>query len=139
MSPLKIFHVPGTRSVRPIWLCKELDLPFDPIVIPFDKSFRFSEEWLKINPVGKVPAMQDGELTMFESGAMVQYLVDKYGAGRLQPETGTLRHAEYLQWAWFAEATMARVRDLLPGRASFHATIPHQERIIPLTRGNISI
>ena len=45
---------------------------------------------------------------MFESGAMVQYLLDRYGEGRLQPEPGTAEHALYLQWCWFAESTFAR-------------------------------
>ena len=52
--------------------------------------------------------MSDGDLVMFESGAMVQYLVDRYGNGKLQPEIGTADHALYLQWSWFAEATFSR-------------------------------
>ena len=52
--------------------------------------------------------MLDGDLTMFESGAMVQYILDRYGNGALQPQPGTPEHALYLQWSWFAEATFAR-------------------------------
>ena len=52
--------------------------------------------------------MLDGDLTMFESGAMVQYILDRYGDGRLQPTPGTPEHALYLQWSWFAEATFSR-------------------------------
>jgi glutathione S-transferase len=64
-----------------------------------------------MHPVGKVPVLVDEGLQMFESGAMVQYLIDRYGGdGRpvLQPEHGTAEHALYLQWAWFAESTFAR-------------------------------
>ncbi len=105
---MKIFHVPGTRSLRVLWVCEELKLLYEIETISFSAEYRESSEWRKINPVGKVPAMIDGDLTLFESGAMVQYLLDRYGEGKLQPKPGTNQHALYLQWSWFAEATFAR-------------------------------
>ncbi|MEO2175539.1 MAG: glutathione S-transferase family protein [bacterium] len=105
---LKIYHVPGTRSVRVIWLCEELQVPYEVETISFAQEFRSSPAWRKMNPVGKVPVMTDDALTMFESGAMVQYILDRYGEGQLQPEAGTSEHALYLQWSWFAESTFAR-------------------------------
>ena len=105
---ITIYHVPGTRSVRPIWVCEELDIEYETITVDFSVEYRKSAEWRKLNPVGKVPAMTDGELKMFESGAMVQYILDRYGNGKLQPEQGSPEHALYLQWSWFAEATFAR-------------------------------
>ena len=105
---VKIYHVAGTRGLRAIWTCEELAIPYEVEVISFDAAFRASPKWRKLNPVGKVPAMTDGELVMFESGAMVQYLVDRYGQGKLQPKPGTPDHAHYLQWSWFAEATFSR-------------------------------
>ena len=105
---LKIYHVSGTRSIRVIWLCEELKLPYEVEVISFSPEFRSSPAWRKINPVGKVPGMADGEFSMFESGAMVQYILDRYGNGKFQPPAGTIEHALYLQWSWFAEATFAR-------------------------------
>ena len=105
---IKIYHVAGTRGLRAIWTCEELSIPYEVEVVNFDPRYRASPEWRSINPVGKVPAMSDGDLVMFESGAMVQYLVDRYGNGRLQPEIGTADHALYLQWSWFAEATFSR-------------------------------
>jgi len=105
---LKIFHVPGTRSVRPIWLCFELDLRVEVELIDFSADFRDSQEWRQISPAGKVPAMIDGDLQMFESGAMIQYLLERYGEGRLQPQSATPERALYYQWCWFAEATLIR-------------------------------
>jgi len=105
---IRIYHVPLTRSLRVIWLCEELGLPYEAIPVDFSAEFRMSEEWLRMNPVGKVPVLTDGDLTLFESGAMVQYLLDRYGKGALQPAHGTPEHAIYLQWSWFAEATFAR-------------------------------
>jgi glutathione S-transferase len=60
---------------------------------------------LKIHPLGRVPAIQDGPLTMFESGAILEYLVEKYGKGRLTPAPGTPERGTFLQWVHFAEAT----------------------------------
>ncbi|MAW46898.1 MAG: hypothetical protein CBB90_02050 [Gammaproteobacteria bacterium TMED30] len=108
---IEIYHVPGTRGVRPIWLCAELDIEYRIIEVDFSASYRSSPEWRQMNPVGKVPVMVDTttpDVVIFESGAMVQYLLDRYGQGRLQPDKGTPDHALYLQWSWFAEATFAR-------------------------------
>lgn len=105
---IKIYHVPRTRGIRAIWALEELGLPYEVEIIDFGAEFRASPAWRSKNPTGKVPAMEDDDFTMFESGAMVQYLLDKYGHGQLQPEIGTQDHARYLQWSWFAESTFAR-------------------------------
>jgi glutathione S-transferase len=105
---LKIYHVPGTRSIRVVWLCEELELSFERVPIDFSPEYRASAEWRRLNPVGKVPAMTDGDLVLFESGAMVEYILDRYGEGRLRPAPESVAHAHYLQWSWFAEATFAR-------------------------------
>ena len=105
---LKIYHVKGTRSVRPIWLCYELDLAFEIEPIDFSPEFRNSPQWLAISPTGKVPAMRDGDLTMFESGAMIEYILERYGEGRLRPPPGTAESAIHHQWCWFSEATLSR-------------------------------
>jgi len=105
---LKIFHVPGTRSVRPVWLCYELDLPVQVQQIDFSPAYRDSKEWRAISPAGKVPALIDDDLVMFESGAMVDYILERYGEGRLRPRPGTAESAHYHQWCWFAEATLIR-------------------------------
>ena len=109
---ITVYHVSGTRGIRPIWLCEELGLDYQIEKIEFSADFRTPQSHRDINPLGKVPAMHDdgpeNGLLMLESGAMVQYLLDRYGQGRLQPKPGTQAHAEYLQWSWFAEATFSR-------------------------------
>lgn len=105
---LTIYHVKGTRSVRVIWVCEELNVPYQVEVIDFSPEYRASPEWRAKSPTGKVPAMTDGDLTMFESGAMAEYVLDRYGYGKLQPSPGTLAAAHCRQWCWFAEATFAR-------------------------------
>ena len=126
---MKIYHVPGTRSIRIIWLCHELDLPLDiETITRFDAEFKASPAWRAKSPTGKVPVMEDGAITMYESGAMLEYILSRYGQGRLVPtDPGEL--AMYYQWCWFAEATFAR-----PLGDIIHHTVmkPPEERIAAL-------
>ena len=105
---LRIHHVPATRGFRVIWLCEELGIPYEVVRVDFSRRYRASAEWRAMNPVGKVPVMTAGGLSMFESGAMVQHVLDRHGGGRLEPARGSSEHALYLQWSWFAEATFTR-------------------------------
>ena len=105
---LKIHHSPGTRGFRVIWVCEELSVPYEIVPVNFAAEHRATPGWRTLNPVGKVPAMTDGGMTMFESCAMMQYVLDRYGGGRLQPAKDDPGYAHYLQWNWFAEATFAR-------------------------------
>lgn len=105
---LKIFHSVGTRAFRVIWVCEELGVPYEIAPVDFSPAYRASPEWRAMNPVGKVPVMIDGDMKMFESCAMMQYVLDRYGDGRLQPARTDPTYPHYLQWSWFAEATFAR-------------------------------
>lgn len=100
---LKLYFAPRTRAVRILWLLEELDLPYRLHRIEFaPTSGRF---FIQRTPTGKLPTLEDGEVVMFESGAIVEYLVERYGQGRLAPAPGTRERAAYLQWLHFAEAT----------------------------------
>lgn len=105
---ITIYHAPGTRSIRPIWLSFELSLDIEIETVPFTPDFLDSPEWRAISPAGKLPVLQDGDLTMFESGAMVEYILDRYGEGRLRPAAGSTESALHQQWSWFSESTLAR-------------------------------
>ena len=104
---ITIYHFPNTRGLRTIWACEELNIPYKIEIIDFSPEFRLSPQFLSISPIGKVPVLKDGEITMRESGAMVHYLIDKYGKGKLQPSKNDPLYAAYLEWSWFAEATFA--------------------------------
>ena len=131
---LRIYHVPGTRSARIIWLMDELGVPVEIEQISFSREFRMSPEWLAKNPVGKVPVLEHDGNVMFESGAMVQYLLARFGEGRLEPDHADWQYAVYLQWLWFAEATFARPlgemvnhrREFKPARAEIIAEMRHR-------------
>jgi glutathione S-transferase len=103
---ITLYHAPKTRSVRIHWLLEELgDVAYELNTIKFKPEVIKGPEYRQIHPLGKVPAMQDDGVVMFESGAMVQYILEKYGAGRLEPQVGTPERAKFLQWIHFAEAT----------------------------------
>ena len=117
---LRIYHVPGTRGMRAIWVCEEISHPYEIVPVDFSGEYRATPEWRKMNPTGKVPVMTDGDLKVFESGAMVHYILDRYGNGHLQPEAGTIEHAYFLQWLWFSEATFSRpVGEIVNHRREF--------------------
>ena len=93
--------------MRNIWLCEELGLPYEAVAIDFSPAYRQSPEWRAKHPQGKVPVMADGEVTIFESCAINQYLLDRYGEGRLQPPPGTAEAARYQQW-WLVRRIQLR-------------------------------
>ena len=100
---MKIHHAPNSRSVRALWLFNELDLPYELEIYPLgDKSMR-TPEYLKVHPLGRVPALEDGDLTIFESGAIVQYVLDRYGNGTMVPNSESPDYPTYLQWLHYAE------------------------------------
>jgi glutathione S-transferase len=103
---LRIYHAPLMRSIRIIWLAEELGLPYE--IERLTPEQRRGPAFRALHPQGKIPVIEDGPFTMFESCAIMQYLLDRYGEGRLQPEPGTSEAAAYQQWLWFAEASFAR-------------------------------
>ena len=113
---MKIYHVPGTRSVRPVWLAFELGLKIDVEIIDFSSEYRDSKAWRDISPAGKVPALVDGDLKMFESGAMVDYILARYGEGRLAPSLESQDYAKYRQWCCCLLYTSPSPRDLSTSR-----------------------
>lgn len=95
---IKLFGGGGNRWVRPYWTLRELDVPFEPIKISIMKGETQTPEFLKLNPFGKLPALQDGDFQLFESAAICNYLADKYPEKGLAPKTGTKSRAIYDQW-----------------------------------------
>jgi len=117
---LRIHHAPGTRSLRVIWLCEELSLPYEVVRLDFTPQFRASPEFRRLNPVGKVPVLEVDDFRLFESGAIVQHILDWHAPSPLEPKRATHEHAIYLQWSWFAEATFARpIGEMITHRRAF--------------------
>jgi glutathione S-transferase len=100
---MKLYYAPNTRAVRIVWLLEELGLSYELERFTLGDRAMRSPEYLKINPMGRVPTLQDGEVTISESGAIVQYILARYGEGRLVPETSSADFPAYLQWLHYAE------------------------------------
>ncbi|WP_101068270.1 glutathione S-transferase family protein [Roseovarius salinarum] len=99
---ITLHHVPQSRSMRVLWLLHELDVDFRVVEHPFDKSLR-SPEFLTLSPAGRVPALEiDGE-RMFESGAMVEYLCERFPDAGLGRGPGDMDRMAWLVWVHFAE------------------------------------
>lgn len=100
---MKIYHCRGARSARSVWLLNELGLDFEVVELEFSMASLRSPEYLAISPLGRVPCLVDGELTLFESGAICQYLCETYDDGTLHRGPGDAERCEWLQWLHYAE------------------------------------
>ncbi|MFY9328151.1 MAG: glutathione S-transferase family protein [Georgfuchsia sp.] len=104
---LTLYHSPTTRSLRIKWLLEELAIPYRQELINFYNEERVSPGYLKINPVGSLPAMEDDGLILTESGAIINYILTHYGNGRLVPPAGSLDAARVDEWMYWSEGLFA--------------------------------
>ncbi len=104
---ITVHHLENSRSQRVLWLLEELELDYE--IRHYRRDPRTSlapPELRAIHPLGKSPVVTDEGLTIAESGAIIEYLIECYGAGRLAPATGTAEHLRYRYWMHYAEGTM---------------------------------
>ncbi len=97
-----VYSFPKTRGRRITWMLEELGEDYEFKLIPFGENGFKSEAFVKINPAGKVPAIQDGDLVLTESAAIVTYLGDKFSDKALIPVAGTAERGKHDQWSYFA-------------------------------------
>ncbi len=100
---IRLYAAPRTRAVRVVWLLEELGLPYELERVDFEATT--SSFFIQKTPTGKIPTLQDGPVEICESGAIIEYLLERYGEGALAPAVGTPARAEYLQWLHYAEST----------------------------------
>jgi len=103
---IKLYHSKFTRSLRVRWLLEEMGLEYEIQPVDFAAKDHKSDAFLKVNPFGSMPAFEDGDLKMFESGAILTHLMDKYDDNGLRPKPGTSASAQYLPWFFFGEASL---------------------------------
>lgn len=103
---ITVHHLNNSRSQRVLWLLEELGLPYEIKRYERDPQTMLAPASLReVHPLGKSPVITDGELTLAESGAIIEYLVDRYGNGRLVPPVGTSEHLRYTYWLHYAEGS----------------------------------
>jgi glutathione S-transferase len=101
-----VHHLNNSRSQRVLWLLEELGLPYEIKRYQRDaKTMLAPPELRAVHPLGKSPVIQDGAVTLAESGAILEYLVERHGGGRLAPARGTPERLRYLYWMHFAEGS----------------------------------
>ena len=103
---ITVHHLNNSRSQRILWLLEELGLPYEIRKYERDAVTMLAPAALReVHPLGKSPVITDGGETLAESGAIIEYLVDRYGAGRLAPAAGTPARLRYGYWLHYAEGS----------------------------------
>jgi len=103
---LKVHHLNNSRSQRILWLLEELGTPYEIVKYQRMSPMPLAPPELKeIHPLGKSPVITDGDKTIAESGAIVEYIIDRYGNGRLRPKHGTDDYWKYVEWMHYAEGS----------------------------------
>ena len=101
-----VHHLNNSRSQRVLWLLEELGLPYE--IKKYERNAQTMlapPELQKVHPLGKSPVITDGDVTVAESGAIIEYLVERYGNGRLAPAIGTPERLRWRYWMHFAEGS----------------------------------
>ncbi|MFN7128520.1 MAG: glutathione S-transferase family protein [Brevundimonas sp.] len=121
---IKVHHLNDSRSQRVLWLLEELGLDYEVVRYERDPNSRLAPPaLLAIHPLGKSPVIEDGAVKVAETGAVVEYLLETYGAGRLRPAAGTEDGRRFTYWLHYAEGSamppllLKLVFSLLPQRA----------------------
>lgn len=102
---MKVYFAPFARSLRILWTLEELNAPYEPVRVQFPPKV-VQPDYLNINPLGQIPTLIDGDIKLFESVGACEYVNETVG-GDLAITAGQPGRADYLQWLWFGEATLA--------------------------------
>lgn len=132
---LVVHHLENSRSQRVLWLLEELGAEYEIKQYTRDPETGLAPKELEaVHPLGKSPLVTDGDVTIAESGAIVEYLVDKFDDGRLLPAAGTPARLSYTYWLHYAEGTFAplMIISLIMGRIE---TAPVPFFLKPVVRG----
>jgi len=132
---LTVHHLENSRSQRILWLLEELGVAYEIKRYARDKETSLAPaELQRIHPLGKSPIITDGDVTVAESGAIVEYLVHKYDVGRLLPADNTPARLTYTYWLHYAEGTIMplMVMSLIMNRIE---TAPMPFFVKPIARG----
>ena len=99
---MQLYWSPRSRSFSAIWLMEETGLPYERVLTDITTGAQKAPEFLKINPMGKVPALKDGDATLGEAAAICGYIADRYPEAKLAPAPSDPKRARYLQWLFFS-------------------------------------
>ena len=98
---MKLYWCPRTRSFTALWLMEEAGQPYERVLTDISTGAQRNADYLKINPMGKVPALQDGDATLAEAAAICAYVAERYPQAKLAPPVGDPARAKYLYWLFY--------------------------------------
>ncbi len=98
---MKIYWSPRTRSFASLWALEETGMPYESVQLDTANDAHKTPDYLAVNPMGKVPALSDGDAAMGEGAAIIAYIAEKYPDAKLAPPIGDPKRARYLQWLFF--------------------------------------
>jgi len=98
---MQLYWSPRSRSFSSLWLMEETGQPYERVLTDISTGAQRKLEYLAINPMGKVPALRDGEATLAEAAAIAAYVAERYPEARLAPPLGDPLRAKYLYWLFF--------------------------------------
>jgi glutathione S-transferase len=98
---MKLYWSPRSRSFSALWLMEETGEPYERVLTDISTGAQKTAEYLAINPMGKVPALQDGDATLAEAAAICAYVAERYPQAKLAPALGDSKRAKYLYWLFF--------------------------------------
>ncbi len=99
---MQLYWSPRTRSFTALWLMEETGAPYERVLTDISTGAQKKPDYLAINPMGKVPALKDGEATLAEAAAICAYVAERYPQARLAPPLGDPLRAKYHYWLFFA-------------------------------------
>ncbi len=100
---MKLHFAPNSRAGRIVWLFEELGLEYEMNKMAFHPRDLKSDEHRRRHPLGRVPVLDDGDVSIYESGAIIEYVMARYGDGGLKPAVDSAEFPEYLQWFHYCE------------------------------------
>lgn len=107
---IQLHYFPGNASMTPHMLLEELGVPYQRVLVDRSTNAHRSPEYLKLNPNGKIPVLVDGDLVLYETGAIVLHLVDTHPQAGLAPALGTAERAQFYKWLlWLANTLQAEM------------------------------
>ena len=98
---VQLYWSPRSRSFSGLWILEETGQPYERVLTDISTGAQKKPEYLTINPMGKVPALKDGDVSIAEAAAICAYVAERYPEARLAPPVGDPRRAKYLQWLFF--------------------------------------
>ncbi len=109
---MKIYWSPRTRSFASLWALEETGMPYEAVLTDISTGAQKTLDYLSINPMGTVPALKDGDLSVAELAAIIAYIAERYPDANLAPPIGDPHRAKYLQWMFFASNIEAAITQI---------------------------